>query len=74
MPTPAQVANRRQDPPAERHYTATVVAAGPPVMVALDPGGAQVAARALVGATYSNGQRVLILRTKFGNYVLGRIA
>lgn len=74
MPTPAQVANRNQPPPPERHRTATVVAAGPPVRVALDPGGAETVAAPLDGKTYAPGQRVLVLLTSTGNFVMGRIA
>jgi len=74
MPTATQVANRRQPPPADRHFTATVVSGGTPCIVALDPGGTQATAVPLVGATYSGGQRVLVLVTKAGNYVMGRIA
>lgn len=72
MPTPAQVANRRQPPPTERHYPATVSAVGPPVTVALEPGGALTTATPLDGATYTVGARVLVLVTSFGNYILGR--
>lgn len=73
MPTPSQVANRAQRPPPERHYTATVTAVGPPVKVALDPGGAETTARALVGQTLAVGNRVLVLIMPAGNYILGRI-
>lgn len=74
MPTPSQVINRsRPGEPVVRYYTATVNALGPPIMVALDPGGALTAARAFVGATYVAGQRVLVLVTAAGNYILGRI-
>jgi hypothetical protein len=74
MPTTAQVLNRRR-PPAEpdRHYTATVTAAGPPATVALDPGGTATIAQPLDAATYTVGARVLILITAAGNYILGRI-
>lgn len=74
MPTPAQVANRRQDPPGERHYTATVTTAGTPAYtVALDPGGAATEALALTGATYVVGDRILLLVTAIGNFILGKI-
>ena len=73
MPTPTQVANRSQPAPDQRHYTATVTAAGPPVKVALDPGGAVTVATALAGATYAVGHRVLVLVTAAGNFILGRI-
>jgi hypothetical protein len=73
MPTAAQVANRRQPAPGERHYPATVTAAGPPVVVALDPGGASTTATPLGGVAYTVGNRVLVLVTSFGNYVIGRI-
>jgi len=74
VPTPTQVANRRQVPPPVRFYTGTVTAPGPPVTVALDPGGASTKATPMVGTAYANGQRVLVLSTSIGNYVLGRIA
>jgi hypothetical protein len=74
MPTPSQVVNRaRPSGPGAHYYTATVNALGPPIMVALDPGGALTAARGFVGATYAVGQRVLVLTTTAGNYILGRI-
>lgn len=74
MPTNAQVTNRRQPPPVERHYTATVVDVDmPPPTVALDPGGAQTTAVALNDATYAPGDRVLVLSTVLGNYIIGTI-
>lgn len=74
MPTPAQVANRAQVPrPPERHYTATVVTVGPPVMIALDPGGAQTTARAGAGVTLAVGNRVLVLVSTAGNFVIMRL-
>lgn len=74
MPTATQVANRALRQPSERHYTATVIAAGPPVLIALDPGGGETTALALDGAAYIVNQRVLVLTTSSGNYLLGRIA
>jgi hypothetical protein len=71
MPTPAQVANRHQAPRADRHMPATIVAAGPPAVVALDPGGAQTTAVALSGATYALGARVLVVITARGNWIIG---
>ena len=75
MPTISQAINRRRpgrDP--DRHYTATVTVAGALATVALDPGGATTQARQLPPATYTVGQRVLVLCTAAGNYILGRIA
>lgn len=74
MPSPAQVANRLQVPIPDRHRPATVTAPGPPVQVALEPGGATTTALPLDGAVYTAGQRVLVLITQWGNFVLGRIA
>lgn len=73
MPTPTQVANRAQPAPAERHYTATINAVGPPIKVALDPGGAVTVATALNAATYAVGNRVLVLVTSAGNFIIGRL-
>ena len=73
MPTSAQVANRANPPPADRHYPAVVVTAGTPTVVALDPGGAQTTALAVNAGAYTAGQRVLVLVTAAGNYILGRI-
>jgi hypothetical protein len=74
MPTPAQVINRASPPPGRgRHYTATVTAVGPPVVVSLEPGGSSTQALALNGAVYVVGNRVLVLVTDGGNYVLGRL-
>ncbi len=73
MPTPAQVANRAQPPPAQRHYTATVNAVGPPIKVALDPGGAITTATPLNAATYAVGNRVLVLVSTAGNFIIGRL-
>ena len=74
MPTPAQVANRTQATTPDRHYPATVTAVGPPLRVSLEPGGASTTALPMVGAAYTAGQRVLVLVTQAGNYILGRIA
>lgn len=73
VPTPTQVANRAQPPPEQRHYTATVTAAGPPVRVALDPGGATTTATPLDGKTFAVGNRVLVLVASAGNFIIGRI-
>jgi hypothetical protein len=74
MPTPAQVANREQRPPRERHRVGTVTATGPPHKVALDPGGAVVSAVAFTGTTHPVNARVLVVLTAAGNWILGRIA
>lgn len=74
MPTPTQVANRAQPPPAERHRVGTVTAVGPPYTVTLDPGGAPTAAVAFMGAAHPVGAKVLVLLTHAGNWILGRIA
>jgi hypothetical protein len=74
MPTPAQVANRKQNPPPERHRVGTVTATGSPHTVALDPGGAIVTAVAFTGITHPVNSRVLVILTKAGNWILGRIS
>ena len=74
MPTPTQVANRRQPPRPERHRVATVTATGPPYTVTLDPGGAATTAVGFVGAAHPVGAKVLVLLTHAGNWILGRIA
>jgi hypothetical protein len=74
VPTPSQVANRAQSREPDHHYRGTVTAAGPPVTVALDPDGSPTTAIALDGAAYAVNQRVLVLITRAGNYVLGKIA
>lgn len=74
MPTPAQVTNRAQPPPGERHRVGTVTATGPRHTVALDPGGAKIGAVAFTGITHPVNSRVLVLLTSAGNWILGRIA
>jgi hypothetical protein len=72
MASPARVQNRVQTRTADRHYPATVTAAGPPATVALDPDATPTTAVPLAGS-YPAGARVLVVVTAFGNYILGRI-
>lgn len=71
MPTATQVINRRPARRAERHYPATITTVGTPYTVAVDPGAVTTHAQALTGATYTVGQRVLVLATQFGNFITG---
>lgn len=73
MPSSAQVTNRQQAPPRERHFTATVTAAGRPTTVALDPGGATILAMPLNAATHAVNVRVLVLCTPSGNWIVGAL-
>lgn len=73
MPTPVQVTNRAQRARPLRTFTALVVAVGPPVTVALDPGDEQTSATNVTGAAVAIGARVLVLVTGTGNWIIGRI-
>lgn len=72
MPTPAQVLNRlryrRPDKP-DRTRTGTVVTS---TRVAVDIGGAEVSALP-VGSPPAVGDKVLLLLTSHGTYILGKI-
>ena len=74
MPTPTQVANRKQARPPDWHAVGTVTATGPPYTVTLDPGGAATTAVGFAGAAHPVGAKVLVLLTHAGNWILGRIA
>lgn len=73
MATPAQVANRAQPIRPDRHYPATITVAGTRPTVAIQPGGAATTATPVDAVAYTVGQRVLVLVTSHGNYILGRI-
>jgi len=73
MPTPAQWFNRQPRSPSERHLIGTVTVAGPPCTVQLDPGTSTTTAYPLSGAAYTVNQRVLVLITSYGNYIIGRL-
>jgi hypothetical protein len=78
MATVAQVLNRSQPPPSARFYAATVTVPGnpatsEPVTVELEVGDAETTGFALNGATYVVGDRVLLVVSGAGNYILGTL-
>jgi hypothetical protein len=70
MPRVHQVLNRMSPPPVLQLLQATVTAVGPPLTVQLEPGTALTRALGFKGVTYVVGDRVLLLATPTGNFVV----